>query len=604
VYIALVAFFIYGILKKHTSIARDHIDATYDFIIVGGGTTGAVVASRLSESNVKVLLIEAGDEDNFEPLVSVPLLSALNQFTNRDWSYMTEPQSNACHHMENNVLPWPRGKILGGTSSINTLLYARGCPEDFDSWKESGADGWAYDDVFPYFIKSEHMISPRLAESPYHGNKGKLFINEKKLNPVGKSFLKAGEELGFEVLDDYNSDKCSGFSTFQETTNKGYRQNSATAYLRQHAWERQENLHIIVRSHVQKVLFNQKKIATAVELLKNGQKIIVNATKEIILSAGVIGTPQLLMLSGVGPLTELKRNKINVVSHLPGVGQNLQDHVMTGTFFYGKNISDWVLTPKSHNLQILLSAYNYLVHGTGPIGHTMMDAFASVKWNDSSLPQSQLMLLAMETDTFAFKNFFAKGANYKTKVFEEAYAEAEKERNKIMFSFAIINNVLHPKSVGSIRLNPFDPNGHPLIDPKYLTDQRDADILIKGIGLELVDKIMKTEAFKELQVNQVYFHHSCDNIKGYDWFNKKRLECMVRSDTFTTYHPCCTAKIGHDKMAVVDANLKVYGVKHLRVADASVFPHHISSPPQATCYMIGEKVSDHIQKEWHLIFII
>uniref|UniRef100_F6PSH2 Choline dehydrogenase, mitochondrial n=1 Tax=Ciona intestinalis TaxID=7719 RepID=F6PSH2_CIOIN len=570
----------------------------YDFIIVGGGTTGAVVASRLSESNVKVLLIEAGDEDNFEPLVSVPLLSALNQFTNRDWSYMTEPQSNACHHMENNVLPWPRGKILGGTSSINTLLYARGCPEDFDSWKESGADGWAYDDVFPYFIKSEHMISPRLAESPYHGNKGKLFINEKKLNPVGKSFLKAGEELGFEVLDDYNSDKCSGFSTFQETTNKGYRQNSATAYLRQHAWERQENLHIIVRSHVQKVLFNQKKIATAVELLKNGQKIIVNATKEIILSAGVIGTPQLLMLSGVGPLTELKRNKINVVSHLPGVGQNLQDHTCYMAMTSRNTATAFSTLQESGTVHKI--ATNLYTPLSGTTGNLIIYFMCCKSWpTQNSLPQSQLMLLAMETDTFAFKNFFAKGANYKTKVFEEAYAEAEKERNKIMFSFAIINNVLHPKSVGSIRLNPFDPNGHPLIDPKYLTDQRDADILIKGIVFRTtrIASVVPLPSVNRLEL----VDKSCDNIKGYDWFNKKRLECMVRSDTFTTYHPCCTAKIGHDKMAVVDANLKVYGVKHLRVADASVFPHHISSPPQATCYMIGEKVSDHIQKEWHLM---
>ena len=324
----IVAYYFISHSSKELTILTDTLDDEYDYIVVGAGSAGSVVASRLSEDKTKkVLLVEAGGHYDENPMLHVPYYFFNLQHTEHDWEYYTEPQKVSCLGLKEERGFWPRGKVLGGSSMLNGMHYTRGSKYEFDEWERNGCTGWSYNDVLPYFLKSEDIKIPELKDSPYHSSGGPLSVESGKATPLAEMYMKAGRELGYNNTD-YNGEDQEGFNYMQETTRNGVRSSTSVEYLGNTA--SRNNLHIAVNSFVTKVEI-EKSRATGVYIIRKSRKIFIKATNEVILSAGVISSPQILMLSGVGPKAHLESLGIKVKADLP-VGQNLQDHLMTFMF--------------------------------------------------------------------------------------------------------------------------------------------------------------------------------------------------------------------------------------------------------------------------------
>ncbi|XP_073985159.1 glucose dehydrogenase [FAD, quinone]-like [Rhodnius prolixus] len=593
--VAAIAYFQYDNMDPEArpiNIETSQIFSVYDFIIVGAGSAGAVVANRLSEvNNWNVLLLEAGGDET--EISDVPLLAAYLQLTKLDWQYKSEPQGTACLGMGNKRCNWPRGKVLGGSSVLNYMLYVRGNKKDYDHWESLGNPGWGYEEVLYYFKKSEDNRNPYLSRTPYHSTGGYLTIQEAPWHtPLAAAFVQAGTEMGYENRD-INGRYQSGFMIAQGAIRKGARCSTAKAFLR--PVRLRKNLHIAMNSHVTKILINPNtRVAHGVEFMRDGGKHIVHASKEIILSSGTVGSPHLLMLSGVGPKQHLQEMNIPVIQDLK-VGHNLQDHIGLGglTFLVNQPVS--LVQNRYENVPAVI---RYAMFGDGPLtvlGGVEGLAFVNTKYANRTedFPDIEFHFVSGSTSSDGGAQLWKAHG-----ITEQFYKEVfEPINNKDVWS--AIPVLLRPKSKGFLKLRSKNPFDYPLIYPNYFFDPFDMKTLVEGVKIVLA--MSKTKAFQKYG-SQLYNKPfpSCKSIPRYtDYY----WECMIRQYSVTIYHPVGTCKMGPatDKDAVVDPELRVYGIKGLRVIDASIMPTLVSGNTNAPTIMIGERGSDLIKAFWNRI---
>ncbi|CAH1400139.1 unnamed protein product [Nezara viridula] len=561
----------------------------YDFIIVGAGSAGSVLANRLTEiEDWNVLLIEAGGPENI--IMTIPLLSPFLQFTGVNWRYFSEPSPYSCKGLKDGRCPVPRGKVMGGSSVINFMVYTRGDRRDYDHWEAMGNRGWSWNDVYPYFLKSEacqsdafnYMVNPS-----FHHQKGYLSVDTAPYkSELAHAFVKAGGELGFKV-GDYNGGNIEGFSYVQSTTKNGSRFSASRAFL--HPIRKRKNLSVVKYGMVTKVLLEGDK-AVGVEYVKGNRKFRVRARKEVILSAGAINSPQLLMLSGIGPKKHLMEMNIPVVQDLP-VGENLMDHPVIGNVIYT------VDKPVSLTEDMVVEAdviANYMLNNKGPLTATGgLEALAFVDVYDphgpNSFPNLEIQFCISSPLAMQFLN-----ANFgiNDKIFNQVY-----KSNGSVHSYLMFMNVMRPKSRGRITLKSTDPFTKPRIDLGFFSHPDDVKILVKGV--ELSNNISRTSAFKSFSP-KLYdkpipgCDHHPRNSEAY-W------ACHARFITVTNYHQSGTCKMGPpgNPTSVVDPRLRVIGIRNLRVIDASIMPMIVSAHTNAPTIMIGEKGADMIKEDYN-----
>jgi choline dehydrogenase-like flavoprotein len=523
----------------------------FDYVIVGGGSAGCVVASRLSEDpRVTVCLLEAGNAGN-NWIVNTPMATALMLPTKiNNWAFETLPQSG----LNGRRGYQPRGRTLGGSSAINAMIYIRGHRSDYDRWASLGNPGWSYDDVLPYFRKAESNEDFR---DEYHGNEGPLNVAKlRSRNPFIEHFLEAAQQLQLPSIDDFNGERQEGIGTYQVTQKNGERCSAARAYI--HPNLTRPNLHVVTGATARRILFRDGRAAGA-EYQRGDKVERVTAAREIIVSCGALQTPQLLMLSGIGDAAHLSQRGIDLVQDLPGVGRNLQDHV-DYVFVYQSKHPDLFGTSLSGARRLLKEIGLYRKSRLGMVTSNFAEAGGFLKTDsDEPLPDIQLHFVVGMVDDHSRKKRLGHG-----------------------FSCHVC--LLRPKSRGSISLKSKDAAAPPLIDPKFYDEPDDLETMVKGF--KITRRIMESPALKQHSVRDFYTEHlrSDDEIK---------TELRNRSDTI--YHPVGTCRMGSDRDAVVDPELRVRGVQGLRIVDASVMPTLIGGNTNAACIMIGEKAADMIR---------
>jgi len=513
----------------------------FDFIIVGAGSAGCVLASRLSENpNNRVLLLEAGGRD-WHPFIHMPAgLAKLMSLKSLNWAYETEPQAE----LDSRRLYWPRGRVLGGSSSINAMCYCRGHRKDYDEWASAGSAGWDYASVLPYFIKSEDQEN---GASEYHGQGGPLSVgNLRYVNPLSAIFLRAAEQAGYERNDDFNGASQLGFGYYQVNQRKGRRCSSSVAYLNP-ALER-PNLFVRTHAMAEKILFDNQR-ASGIRFKRRGRVYSVNGG-HIILAGGAINSPQLLMLSGIGPGSQLRNLGIKVRQELEGVGQNLQDHLDVCTLFECKKPITY------DHLNEVAVALRYLFDRGGPGSSNVAEAggFISSPHATDERPDIQMHFVPALLDDHG--------------------------RNRLPgYGMTIHACPLRPQSHGEITLRSADPLQPPAIQPRYLSTAYDRMLMLECARLPR--KIFSQAAFGTFAGNEIY-PGSC--LKS-----EAELLAFIRRKAETIYHPVGTCKMGVDELAVVNPELHVHGLEDLSVVDASVMPKLVSGNTNAPTIMIAEK---------------
>ncbi|XP_075155525.1 glucose dehydrogenase [FAD, quinone]-like [Haematobia irritans] len=560
----------------------------YDFIIVGAGTAGCALAARLSEIlSWKVLLLEAGGPELWP--MDIPIVANMLQ-ANHDinWAYRTQPSDEFCLGLKDKRCNFPRGRVMGGSSVLNYMIYTRGNRRDYDTWAQMGNDGWSYEDVLPYFKKLEDSMVPN-AEKEYAGHHGPVKISYAKWRSrIGKTFVKAALQNGSHYVD-YNGQDQMGVSFLQTTTDQVYRWSSNRAYLYPIKGKR-SNLHIRKHAMVTKILIDPKtKVAYGVVYESQGQSFEVKARKEVILSAGAINTPQVLMLSGVGPAQHLRKMGIEPLVNL-AVGYNLQDHIAPAL-----NI---VTNETTLRTQDFFDVDQVLNLHTGNTKLSLPGSVEALAFYDVE-PSAQAdgwpdIELFMSAGAFNQNPFLASAIGIRRDVMQSLYNDVDKTDTNVFLIFAML---LQPRSKGRITLQSRDPLKHPLIYPNYFQDPYDMEVLI--LGLQKIIALLDTPAMRHINAKLLDRHlPECRQYPNIT--SRAYLECYARHLTFTIYHQSGTAKMGplSDQHAVVDPRLRVYGIKQLRVVDASIMPKLVAGHPNGPIYMIAEKAADMIKQDY------
>lgn len=519
------------------------MSTNYDYIVIGSGSAGSPVAARLSESGTSsVLLLEAGPADT-KPEIHVPAVFSRLFKSEVDWGYYTEPQT-ALHGRR---IFNPRGKMLGGCSSINAMIYQRGNPGDYDHWAALGNKGWGYADLLPLFKRLENFEP---GESAYHGAGGPLNVADPRdPNPLSKAFVQACQQVGLPLNDDHNGAKQEGFGLYRVNQKDGQRHSTAAAYLKPASGR--ADLRIETNALATRLRFDGKR-CTGVIYAQNGKQVEAKANREVILCGGAINSPQLLMLSGIGDSEHLRSLGIPVVHHLPGVGQNLIDHLI-------------MLTAFACNAPITLanagspeSSAAYAQSRMGPLTSNVAEAGGFTKvLPDSPVPDLQFH--------FAPSYFVNHGFD-----------------NPTGHGFSIGATLVHSKSVGYLKLRTGSPHDHPIQQPNLLTHEDDMKILLEGV--KLARKIAAAPALARYREREY--------LPGEQAQSDDALRDSIRSYVQTLYHPVGTCKMGSDPLAVVNDRLQVYGIEGLRVADASIMPTIVNANTHIPSVVIGEKTAD------------
>ena len=529
---------------------------TYDYIIVGAGSAGCVLARRLSDRpDQRVLLIEAGPQaDRF--WVRTPAGMAKLFFHEQlNWNYFTEPMPQ----LHGRRMYWPRGKGLGGSSAINGMIYIRGHRQDFDTWRALGNPGWGYDDVLTYFKRMEH--NARGADA-YRGVGGPLWISDPVIRHAASAdFIEAATRQGIARSDDLNGAVHDGVGFMQHNIRRGKRQSAWTAYVAPVRSRR--NLTVRTGTHVQRIVFNGRE-AVGVEVIERGQRRVIHAAREVVLSAGALNSPQILMLSGVGSAAELRCHDIGVVADLPGVGRNLQDHFYVHTSFRSTRSSSY--NREITGLRKYWQGMRYLLAGTGYLALGSSQVAAFVK-SDAKQPYADLQI-SFRPMSFTYHGSGVVEVDPVPSVAASVYR-------------------LRPVGTGMVRLRSADPAQPPVFQPNFLENREDVRAVIQGI--RMIRDIAATEPFASRLVGE--------HLPGVQARTDDDILEYLRTHGNSAHHPAGTCKMGCDAMAVVDERLRVRGLCRLRVVDASIMPHVTSGNTNAPTMMIGEKGADMILED-------
>ncbi|MGO4304565.1 GMC family oxidoreductase [Cupriavidus sp. RAF12] len=549
------------------------MEMTFDYLVVGAGSAGCALAGRLADSgNDSIGLVEAGQHDH-HVLVRTPAACAaiLPRAGARNYAYQTVPQDG----LDGRRGYQPRGRGLGGSSSINAMIYMRGRPRDYDGWAAAGCDGWSWDDVLPYFRRAE--CNERVAghdDDPLHGGTGPLHVSDlRSPNPFGQHFIDAAQLAGYPRNDDFNGDEQEGVGWFQVTQHNGERWNAARAYLHGgNARDRACNggrahLHVLTGTQVLRILFEGRR-AVGVLAWRDGREVILHARREVIVSAGAFGSPQLLMASGIGPAAHLREHGVTVVHDLPGVGGNLQDHldVILHKRVAASELFGLSLRGAGHLLGEIL---RYRRDHSGMLTSNFAEAGAFLRSRpDLDEPDLQLhFVVGMADDHMRHLNL---GHGYSCHVCG-----------------------LRPHSRGEVRLASPDMRDAPHIDPRYLSDPQDMEDLLAGV--RIVRQIFAQPPLASFGGRELY----SEGLQA-DGTDDDAVRAMIRRRADTIYHPVGTCRMGMDPLAVVDPQLRVRGVEGLRVVDASVMPTLIGGNTNAPSIMIGERAHDLIRYAPHV----
>lgn len=518
---------------------------TYDYIVIGAGSAGCALVNRLSKRpELSILLLEAGGPDD-DPGIEIPAAFSTLFKTTFDWAYETTPQEG----LNGRVEFLPRGKVFGGSASINAMIYQRGAPANYDTWAKMGNEGWAWEDVLPYFKKLEDHPN---GESELHGVGGPVHIADlRDPNPLTLALLEAAREQGFPLNQDFNGETQEGFGLYQVTQKDGMRHSVAASYL--HPALERENVTAVTHALVSHLTFEGKQ-CTGCVYEKDGEQHTVRVTQEVVVCAGAFNSPQLLMLSGIGPQNHLEELGIDVVMDLPGVGQNLQDHMMV---------------PVSY-------------HVTQPV--TLAHA----------LDPEQVIKLQMENKGLLTSNIAEAGG------FMQLDPQASAPELQFHFGptwfvnhgfdnpegdgMTLLPGIVGTKSVGELKLRSANPSDAPIINPNYLKEAEDVQVMVEGV--KIARKILNSSAFDD--------YRGAEYLPGEAVQTDEEIAQFIRNTAQNIYHPVGTCKMGHDAQSVVNEQLQVHGIAGVRIADASIMPFIINANTNIPTIMIGEKCADMI----------
>jgi choline dehydrogenase-like flavoprotein len=526
--------------------------ASHDYVIVGGGSAGAVLAARLSETReARVCLIEAGGRDT-NPLIHMPVGFAKMTTGPMTWGLTTAPQ----RHADNREIPYAQARVLGGGSSINAEIFTRGHPSDYDRWVQEGAEGWGFAEVQPYFLRSEGNA---VLAGGWHGTDGPLAVsNLPDPNPTTRAFVQSCQALGMPFTGDFNGPEQAGAGFYQTTIRDGRRCSAAVGYLRPAAGRR--NLTVMTDATVLRVVFDGRR-AAGVEVQRGSARETIRAEAEVIVTAGAIGSPKLLMLSGVGPADHLRGHGIAVVQDLPGVGQNLTDHF--GIDIVAELKGHESLDKYNRPLRMAWAGLQYALFNSGPVRSNVVEGGAF--WHSGgagAVPDLQFHFLA------------GAGA-------EAGVPSVPKGSSGITLN----SYTLRPRSRGSVTLRSADPNAKPVVDPNFLAEPEDLRISVEGVKISR--EIFSQPPLAKL-IRKIRFPDDGVRTQG-------DFEAYARTYGRTSYHPVSTCRIGRDALAVVAPDLRVHGLDGIRICDSSVMPSLIGSNTNAPTIMIGEKAADLIR---------
>ncbi|KAI0677748.1 GMC oxidoreductase [Trametes maxima] len=561
---------------------------SFDYVIIGGGTAGCVLASRLSENpSVTVLLLEAGKSHQGNLLARMPMGFAQLFHSPSDWAYETTPQQE----LDGRSIYWPRGKLLGGSSSMNAMIYHHCAPEDFDAWEKLGAQGWGYESM------KKQQYTPHAAHSvdaSLHGSDGPWITTHVPTAPITAKVIQAAESLGIPVKNDLNtSEGTLGVGPFVACIDRKHeRSSTATGYLTADVLKR-PNLTVGVSATTEKILFSNeegspKAIGVVVSNAKTGPRYVIGARKEVVVSAGTVGTPHLLLLSGVGPSEQLAKHGIDVVRELPAVGQNLLDHFSAGALPFrakpGYTWDDYIRNP----LKGLFAFVQWMTVGTGPMSSLATQVGVFVRSDDKNLPYGPDLPVHDRSSgpgapdiEFAFTPLFAVD-------------NGQRDPPKGTYGLTTGSILLKPQSAGHIELRSASVYDYPIINANYLSTESDWNVMIKSVRLLL--RIANTSPLKDAldirPADELFWPGDADPDKITD----EEIKTFIRKRGQSAWHPTSSAKMGASAAdSVVDAQLRVHGVAGLRVADASVFPDQVSGHPCAPVVAVAEKAADLIR---------